>query len=177
MQSIQDMDNMIKWSSIPLTIGRLFAPKGMPRAMLNFELFERPVEGTHKFDGTNLGKDQDGQLYGRNKMVDPKAKSYQKTSTDALKNIDVAIIKKEIEEAIGIEDIGNFVLYGELMCNKGLYNYTEAKLDSGWTIFGAMIQPGLKDASQIVDSLQKAGFACQLKGDQEEYGSEEEHKE
>ena len=110
-------------------------------------------------------------------MVNPKAASYQKTPLEGLKNIDVAVVKKTIEELAAVEDLGNFVLYGELMCNKGLYNYTEAKLDSGWTIFGAMIQPGLKDASQIVDSLQKAGFACQLKGDQEEYGSEEEHKE
>lgn len=96
-------------------------------------------------------------------MVNPKAASYQKTPLEGLKNIDVAVVKKTIEELAAVEDLGNFVLYGELMCNKGLYDYTEKKLDSGWTIFGAMIQPP-KDAEQIVDALHKAGFACALKG-------------
>lgn len=107
----------------------------------NAHLFERPCEASHKFDGTNVGKDQDGRLYGRNKMVNPNAQSYQKTPLDALKGIDVAAIKKEIEGLAGIEDLGNFVLYGELMCNKGLYDYEEKNLASGWTIFGAMIKP------------------------------------
>ncbi len=40
---------------------------------------------------------------------------------------------------IGVEDLGDFVLYGELMCNKGLYDYEQKNLSSGWTIFGAMI--------------------------------------
>lgn len=60
MEKVEDMDNGMKWSAIPLTIGKLFAPKGISRKNLNHELFMRPVEGTHKFDGTNLGKDQDG---------------------------------------------------------------------------------------------------------------------
>jgi len=58
-------------------------------------------------------------------MVNPNAKSYQKTTLDGLKGIDVAAVKKEIEGLICVEDLGNFVLYGELMCNKGLYDYED----------------------------------------------------
>jgi hypothetical protein len=133
------MDNTIQWPKIPLTISTLFDPKETPRNLLNYELFMRPVGKTYKYDGTNLGKDQDGQLYGRNKMVDPDAKFYQKTSTDALKNIDVLLIKNYIEELCGVRMGGNFVLYGELMCNKHLYNYSEKNIANGWFVFGAMI--------------------------------------
>jgi len=165
MEKIEDMDNEMKWSAIDLTINKLFNPKKFPnlKENLNAHLFERPCEATHKFDGTNVGKDQDGKLYGRNKMVNPNAKSYQKTPLDALKGIDVAVVKKEIEGLAGIEDLGNVVLYGELMCNKGLYDYAEKNLSAGWTIFGAMIQP-TADAPQMVEALQKASFTCNLKG-------------
>lgn len=72
-------------------------------------------------------------------MVDPDTKSYQKTSTDALKNIDVLLFKNYIEKLCGFEINGKFVLYGELMCNKKIYNYAEENIANGWFIFGAMI--------------------------------------
>lgn len=155
----------MKWSAIELTIAKLFNPKTFPKIKdrINAHLFERPCEASHKFDGTNVGKDQDGNLYGRNKMINMNAQSYQKTSLDALKPIDVAPVKKEIEGLIGVEDLGNFVLYGELMCNKGMYDYEDKGLAAGWTIFGAMIKPP-KDAPQVVEALEKASFTCSLKG-------------
>lgn len=176
MEKIEDMDNEMKWSAIELTIAKLFTPKTFPgiKDRINAHLFERPCEASHKFDGTNVGKDQDGKLYGRNKMINPNAKSYQKTSLDALKNIEVAPVKKEIEELAGIENLGNFVLYGELMCNKGLYDYEDKNLSSAWTIFGAMIQPD-KDAIKIVEALQKANFTCSLKGNQDQEDEPEEN--
>jgi len=61
------------------------------------------------------------------------------------------------------------------MCNKGLYDYEDKNLSSGWTIFGAMIQPE-KNAPQIVEALQKAHFTCSLKGAQLDEGDEEEEK-
>jgi len=65
----------MKWSAISLLIGKYF-DKRVPRNILNSQLFDRPVEGAHKFDGTNVGKDQDGMLYGRNKMINPNSASY-----------------------------------------------------------------------------------------------------
>lgn len=176
MDKIEDMDNEMKWSAIELTIAKLFNPKSMPREKINAHLFERPVEGTHKYDGTNVGKDQEGVMYGRNKMINPNAQSYQKTPLAALKGIDVAAVKKEIEGLIGVEDLGTFVLYGELMCNKGLYDYSEKNLSAGWTIFGAMIKPK-GEAENIVKAFEKAKFASTLKGgcdsgDDEEEGDE-----
>lgn len=91
-----------------------------------------------------------------------------------MKAIDVAAVKKEIEGLIGVEDVGNFVLYGELMCNKGLYDYDDKKLPGAWTIFGAMIQPK-EDAKGVVEAFQNAHFTAGLRGAAP--GEEEEEEE
>jgi len=78
----------------------------------------------------------------------------------------VAAVKKEIESVAGITDLGNFVLYGELMCNKNLYDYAEKNLSSAWTVFGAMIKP-ITSAADVVEALHKANFSCALKGGQD----------
>jgi hypothetical protein len=51
---------------------------------------------------------------------------------------------------VSSELIQNFVVYGELMCNKGLFNYENENLYGKFPIFGAMIKPAKEDFIQII---------------------------
>jgi hypothetical protein len=89
------------------------------------KVFETPVTLSQKYDGTNVGKDEYGQLYGRNKMILEPITKYQNTNLTCVKEIDVAKLKVAFAEQVGVEAsmIKKFVVYGELMCNPGLYDY------------------------------------------------------
>ena len=70
---------------------------------------------------------------------------------------------------ISEDSISCFNLYGELMCNAGLYNYSNDKLNGTHQVFGVMIRPVNLDAlNDIVDKLIAAKFACTIKGGEEE---------
>ena len=73
-------DNNIKWAAIPLLIPTLY--KMMPRDKLNDFLFYTQMYATVKYDGTNVGRDETGFMYGRNKTIKAGTKSYQKTPLD-----------------------------------------------------------------------------------------------
>lgn len=68
-----DDNNNLKWASIPLTIPTLCR---MPKDQLNDTVFNTQVFATVKFDGTNVGRDETGLMYGRNKTIKPKTKAY-----------------------------------------------------------------------------------------------------
>jgi len=78
-----------------------------------------------------VGKDESGVMYGRNLLIPGNVQSYQKTPLTYVKNIDVAAVKADLLNITGIEEeeMSCFNLYGELMCNKGLYDYTENQVD------------------------------------------------
>jgi len=40
------------------------------------KVFETPVALSQKYDGTNVGRDEDGMMYGRNKLISATTKSY-----------------------------------------------------------------------------------------------------
>ncbi len=84
----------MKWASIPLILNDLKyqLKKNNYTEMIDI-LFKRPLSASHKYDGTNVGKDETGLLYGRNLTISSKVKSYQKTPLDALNKIDVALVK------------------------------------------------------------------------------------
>ena len=46
-----------------------------------------------------------------------------KVDLSCVKNIDAKLIKDEFLKAVGIESLQKFMVYGELMCNPGLYDY------------------------------------------------------
>lgn len=59
--------NDYKWSSIELTIHSFKVKEfGENPAYLAEKLFKQPVCLSEKYDGTNVGVDEDGNLYGRN---------------------------------------------------------------------------------------------------------------
>ena len=87
-------------------------------------------------------------MYGRNQTIPTKTKSYQKVSLESVGKVDAKTIKAQLLEQTGIaaDSIKCFNLYGELMCNKGLYSYTKDKLDDH-QLFGAMIRPKNEEAA------------------------------
>jgi len=68
-------------------------------------------------------------------MIASTANSYQKTDLSFVKKMEVGPIRDEISGLTGLK-LENIVVYGELMCNKKLYNYKD--MDSFY-VFGAMI--------------------------------------
>ena len=137
--------NNLKWSSIDNAVTAVFGPVIRLAALAEDDggggldvakatqtlrkfksrLLENRIEASFKIDGTNVGKDAEGNIYGRNQMVRPEADSYQKTSLGAVKDCDVGMVFEKIISAADLkrEDIEHFVLYGELVCNKTIYDY------------------------------------------------------
>ena len=57
------------------------------------------------------------------------------------------------------EGLGELAVYGELMCNTNLYDYTEQGLHEEWMVFGAIAQDVSQDGD-ILEKLVKAGYAA-----------------
>ena len=161
----------MKWSAIPLTIQYFLNKRSNYKSKINDIMFNMPFEASQKFDGTNVGKDTSGLMYGRNKMIPFTSGSYQKTNIDYLKKMDVNPLRDELNQVCGV-DLQNFVLYGELMCNSGLYNYKEYET---FNVFGAMIKPQQgESAKEISEKMNAKGYATSIRGDHEEGSGEEE---
>ena len=86
----------MKWCSIPLLVKDILKNK----MKLSDKLFRNPIEATQKFDGTNVGKDSDGNMYGRNKMIGSQTETYQKMSLHGVKKIDVKPVRNAISKAV-----------------------------------------------------------------------------
>lgn len=80
---------------------------------------------SQKYDGTNVGKDEYGQMYGRNKMISKNDTTYMKTDLKCVEAIDAAKMKMAFVIQVGVKafQVKKFVVYGELMCNSGLFDY------------------------------------------------------
>jgi len=109
-------------------------------------------------------------MYGRNLLIPESTGSYQKTPLDPVKSLDVKTLKTDLCKAAGIpEESILFNLYGELMCNKSLYNYATDKLGGTHQIFGAMVK--VNDITSVLDVAKKLGeanFACTVRSDADE---------
>lgn len=135
MKQNEVRENDMKWASIPLLINNLKErvakfKKGQDVSIDNM-LFGRTVAASQKYDGTNVGKDEFDVMYGRNQTIAATTASYQKTPLDGVKVLNVKAIKNAVCQIGGVDEtnIACFNVYGELMCNSGLYNYTTSKLD------------------------------------------------
>ena len=122
MESADDNNN-IKWAAIPLTIPLIC--KTLLKEQLNDWLFNNQVYASVKYDGTNVGRDENGLMYGRNKTIKVGTGSYQKTPLKMVEKINVVAIRAELVAQASISDelIDRIVVYGELMCNKDLFRY------------------------------------------------------
>jgi hypothetical protein len=112
---------------------------------INDYFCKAPVVATQKYDGTNVGKDETGAIYGRRQMIaDTFGATYQKTKLTAVSQVDTKKMKADLFAEIGAtvaeKESFTMVAYGELMCNHSLFDYEERSLSSGWFIFGAILR-------------------------------------
>ena len=126
-------------------------------------LLETPAVATEKLDGTNVGKDDEGNIYGRRLLIDKGKTSYQRVSLDKVKTADICKVKMEICKVLKIDEteLRKFLVFGELICNKA-YDYVERDLLSTWKVFGAMIEAVPVKAKYIFQKLLDNHFAVSL---------------
>jgi len=124
------------------------------------EIFmEQEVFATEKLDGTNVCKDEFGQMYGRRCFIGKQSQFYQKTSLEKVKQADIAKLKMYMckEASIDPSKIQTCHIYGELMCNS-IYDYKQRGLVGGWRVFGAIVELRKENSAEAYEKLHKAGF-------------------
>ena len=134
------------------------------RSNLEELFFKTAVCATEKLDGTNVAKDESGQIYGRRMPISKDTKVYQKTSLEAVRSADIEKVKTTILKLVNLErnSIKKFILYGELICNH-FYDYDKRDLHGKWMVFGARITG--EDKEKIYDKLSQGGFCVKRKKD------------
>ena len=111
-----------------------------------------------KVDGTNVSKDDEGEMYGRRQVI--QTDSYQKTSLHNVKAADIKLVKTKLCEKISLMEtlVKNLIVYGELVCTEK-YDYPQRKLRGSWLVFGAVVRANHgRDADFILLKLREHGF-------------------
>jgi len=114
--------------------------RGGYRSRLHRWLLEEPVETSEKYDGTNVGKLRDGKLLGRRLVIDAAATSYQRCELGKLRSLGTDQMLDEVVAIGGSLTVRRAALYGELLCNAGLYSYATSGVAKSWQAFGALIE-------------------------------------
>ena len=124
-------------------------------------LFKTTYTGTLKIDGTNVGIDTEGQLYGRNLMMESGANTYQNTPLDKVKGFDIKAFETAIAAACDCAELPITLLtvYGELMHQKK-FDYKIEDVKAGvWVPFGACLDIKDNAGAVFAQQLLRAGFA------------------
>ena len=134
------------------------------RSNLEELFFKTAVCATEKLDGTNVAKDESGQIYGRRMPISKDTKLYQKTSLEAVRSADIEKVKTTILKQANLErnSIKKFILYGELICNH-FYDYDKRDLHGKWMVFGARIVGD--DNEKIYKQLSEKDFYIKMRKD------------
>ena len=134
------------------------------RSNLEELFFKTTVCATEKLDGTNVAKDESGQIYGRRMPISKDTKLYQKTSLEAVRSADIEKVKTTILKQANLErnSIKKFILYGELICNH-FYDYDKRDLHGKWMVFGARIVGD--DNEKIYKQLSEKDFYIKMRKD------------
>ena len=134
------------------------------RSNLEELFFKTAVCATEKLDGTNVAKDESGQIYGRRMPISKDTKVYQKTSLEAVRSADIEKVKTVILKETKLEknSIKKFLLYGELICNH-FYDYDKRDLHGKWMVFGARIVG--EDNEKIYKQLSEKDFYIKMRKD------------
>lgn len=133
-------------------------------------LFVAPVVAYRKLDGTNVSKSDEGVMFGRRTVIT--GLSYQKVGLVQMQNYDVATLKETLPLRDFGASIGRLIAFGELMCNPGLYDYTQAELAGKWLLFGAMLEISVVEHTESVnETLRLAGFATVVRQSDEPQGA------
>lgn len=127
-----------------------FARTSLERLLLD----DKIMSVSTKYDGTCVGQFSDGTLTGRNHML--QGTSYQHTCLTVVSSCDVAGFRRALSDLLAV-DLGRVVVYGELMCNPGYYDYEEKQLSGKWLCYGALLET-VADGDQSLVSQE----LCQL---------------
>lgn len=133
--------------------GRLHSSRGFHAYFASM-----PCVASQKYDGTNVGVTEDGLMLGRRMIIPADSDSYQSTSLeevrDALSKVNVvkAELLSSLETQAADQSRCHCTLYGELMCNKRRFDYSERNLDSTFALFGLILR-GSQVSTVIVLSL------------------------
>lgn len=108
------------------------------RPRIEKEFLQEPLYAASlKYDGTCLGRLDDGKLLGRARVTSPG--TYQRTSTAEAESCDAAAFRAALIKETGIE-FGRVAVYGELLCNPTFYGYADKGLQARWLCFGAVAE-------------------------------------
>ena len=129
---------------------------------------DRKVFATEKLDGTNVGKDECGQMYGRRCLIGKESTLYLKTSLMKVKQADIVKLKMILCKEVDIreQNIQKVLVYGELMCNT-IYDYKERDLVGDWRVFGAMLCVRKEIITELFEKLIGTGFAANKDSEEE----------
>lgn len=131
-----------------------------------------------KLDGTNVGKDTAGKVYGRRYYIGDATETYQNAPLEEVRAANTGAARDRLADelrhsgfAVEAADLltARVVVYGELMCNRDLYDYERAGLAGGWLAFGVLVQydtvEQLGEARALVGAARRAGFCATLCND------------
>jgi hypothetical protein len=124
---------------------------------------KNPCFVTEKYDGTNIAKDDGGQIYSRRLLIEQGQEEFMETNLKKVKDADILEFRNLVLGCAGL-DISNiikFVSYGEFLCNK-YYDYKKRSIVGDWKVFGAIIEVKHKP-EECLEKLLGAGFAAHIK--------------
>merc|ERR1712013_715930 len=81
---------------------------------------------TEKYDGTNVAKDDRGQVYSRRLQIDDDAEEFIDTNLKKIRDANIADFRSRLQEVAEVDEaiVSRCIVYGELICNK-YYDYVE----------------------------------------------------
>ena len=127
------------------------------------EIFlKTPTFATEKLDGTNIAKDNTGQVYSRRLELGPADSHFLKTPLTQVREADIEMFRQNLCLTLGLEEerMERVLVYGELMCNS-YYDYRDRGLHADWRVFGACLVVRPRDKEDILQALMKEDFSSE----------------
>jgi len=118
---------------------------------------------SEKYDGTNVAKDDKGQVYSRRLQIEDDEEEFNDTNLKKIRDANIADFRGKLQNVADLDDsvVSRCIVYGELLCNK-YYDYVERGIVGDWKVFGAAVLVK-KDPAETLEKLLKAGFAATIK--------------
>ena len=129
-----------------------------------YDLFlNKPCFATEKYDGTNIAKDDGGQIYSRRLLIGEGQEEFLDTNLKKVKEANVLDFRNMFLDSaeVDITNVIKFVSYGEFICNQ-YYDYPKRAIVGDWKVFGAIIEVKQKPEENL-EKMLNSGFAACIK--------------
>jgi len=124
------------------------------------DIIDAPCSATVKLDGTNVGIDNNGLLFGRNTAI-PDGQNYQKTPIHALTKgygEKIQRVFDVLQKSIS-SPLFKIMVYGELMFQQK-HDYTDSSIFKKWFCFGVVLKAIDKNNHEkMAEELRAAGYS------------------